>query len=55
MKSGASKYTSEPLEEHVLPQLERGVMPIAHEGDARDLLQPLADHITYIMKRLRDY
>ena len=45
---------SEPFEVQVVVQVEHGMMPVPRARRLRDLLQPLADEVAYIMKSLKD-
>ena len=45
---------SEPFEVQVVVQVEDGVMPVPRSRRLRDLLQPLADEVAYMMKSLKD-
>ena len=44
------RLRSYPNEREVAVQLEGGIVPVPGEDGGRELLQPLADEVTYIMK-----
>ena len=45
---------SELFEVQVVVQMEHCLMPVPDSGRLRDLLQPFADEVAYIMKSLKD-
>ena len=45
---------SEPFEVQVVVQMKHGMMPVPRARRLRDLLQPFADEVAYIMKSLKD-
>ena len=45
---------SELFEVQVVVQVEHGMMPVPRTRRLRDLLQPFADEVAYIMKSLKD-
>ena len=45
---------SEPLEVQVVEELQRRAVPVADARGPRDLPQPGADHVAYIVQRLQD-